>query len=141
MDWMPPSKPDEFVITADQVKQLCDEVVVVFQREPMLLQCRAPIKVYGDIHGQFIDLMRLFARYKAPTDGDGGDIDSMDYLFLGDYVDRGSFSLEVICLLFALKLKYPNQVHLLRGNHEDPTINGIYGFREECRRRLKEGSN
>ena len=71
------------------MKQLCEEVLIVFKHEPMLLQCRAPIKVYGDIHGQFIDLMRLFARYKAPTDGEGGDIDSMDYLFLGDYQGRG----------------------------------------------------
>ncbi|CAD7933825.1 unnamed protein product [Amoebophrya sp. A25] len=106
----------------------------------MLLQCRAPIKVYGDIHGQFVDLMRLFSRYKCPRDDPtaNGDLDAMDYLFLGDYVDRGSFSLEVICLLLALKIKHPYQIHMIRGNHEDPTINGIYGFREECRRRLKE---
>ncbi|CAK0821128.1 unnamed protein product, partial [Prorocentrum cordatum] len=95
-------------------------------------------KVYGDIHGQFVDLMRLFARYKAPTDGEGGDLDSMDYLFLGDFVDRGAFSLETVVLLFALKVLHPGQIHLLRGNHEDPTINAIYGFRDECQRRLGE---
>jgi protein phosphatase len=110
----------------------------MLEQEPMLLRLRAPIKVYGDIHGQYLDLMRLFARYKAPTDGDGGDIDSMDYLFLGDFVDRGSFSLETVVLLFALKIKYPGQIHLIRGNHEDATINSIYGFRDECRRRLNE---
>ncbi|CAK0864914.1 unnamed protein product, partial [Prorocentrum cordatum] len=55
-----------------------------------------------------------------------------------DYVDRGSFNLETICVLFALKVKYPTQIHLIRGNHEDPTINAIYGFHEECRRRLQE---
>jgi len=108
------------------------------EQEEMLLRLRVPIKVYGDIHGQYLDLMRLFARYKAPTDGENGDIDSMDYLFLGDFVDRGSFSLETVCLLFALKIKHPGQIHLIRGNHEDPTINAIYGFRDECRRRLHE---
>lgn len=74
--------------------------------------------VYGDIHGQFYDLMRLFGSYKCPVDEDWreendvppdvdiqGDIDAMDYLFLGDFVDRGTHSLEVICLLFALKCR------------------------------------
>jgi len=136
--WQPDPDPNRFLLHAVEVSQLCDQVLEVFKKEEMVLRLRAPIKVYGDIHGQYLDLMRLFARYKAPTDGDGGDIDSMDYLFLGDFVDRGSFSLETVCLLFALKVRYPTQIHLIRGNHEDPTINGIYGFRDECRRRLKE---
>lgn len=107
--------------------------------------------MYGDIHGQFYDLMRLFGSYKCPVDEDWreendvppdveiqGDIDSMDYLFLGDFVDRGTHSLEVISLLFALKCRYPKQIHLIRGNHEDKAINGAYGFQDECRRRLRE---
>lgn len=115
-----------------------DDVIEIFKKEGTVIHLRAPIKVYGDIHGQFLDLMRLFARYKSPSESEGGDIDTMDYLFLGDYVDRGTWSLEVVCLLFALKIKYPGQIHMIRGNHEDATINAIYGFREECARRLKE---
>ncbi|KAL8455063.1 hypothetical protein Emag_001088 [Eimeria magna] len=130
----------------------------IFKEEDMVLDLRAPIKVYGDIHGQYYDLMRLFQLYKMPVEeeetedylsggssrgaaargGLSGDIDSTDYLFLGDYVDRGSHSLETICLLFALKIKYRRQVHLIRGNHEDPSINSLYGFQDECRRRLHE---
>lgn len=95
--WKPPEKQDFFCLSTQQILYICEEALKCFQNEPMLLQCRAPIKVYGDIHGQFIDLMRLFARYKSPTDAEGaGDIETMDYLFLGDYVDRGSFSLEVV---------------------------------------------
>merc|ERR1719235_2192880 len=105
-----------------EVAQLCDQVLDILKGQDMMIRLRAPIKVYGDIHGQYLDLMRLFARYKAPTDGDGGDIDSMDYLFLGDFVDRGSFSLETVCLLFALKVRYPTQIHLIRGNHEDRVL-------------------
>jgi len=136
--WQPDSDPNRFLLNAKEVAQLADHAMEALEQEEMLLRLRAPIKVYGDIHGQYLDLMRLFARYKAPTDGENGDIDSMDYLFLGDFVDRGSFSLETVCLLFALKIKHPGQIHLIRGNHEDPTINAIYGFRDECRRRLHE---
>jgi len=136
--WQPDPDPNRFLLHATEVAQLCDHALEAFEQEEMLLKLRAPIKVYGDIHGQYLDLMRLFARYKAPTDGENGDIDSMDYLFLGDFVDRGSFSLETVCLLFALKIQHPRQIHMIRGNHEDPTINAIYGFRDECRRRLHE---
>lgn len=139
--WQPEPDPNRFLLHAAEVSQLCDQCMDIIRSQDMVLKLRAPIKVYGDIHGQYLDLMRLFARYKAPTDGDQGDIDSMDYLFLGDFVDRGSFSLETVCLLFALKIRYPTQIHLIRGNHEDPTINAIYGFRDECRRRLNEDTD
>lgn len=76
--------------------------------------------------------MRFFEIWKPPTE----DIDAYDFLFLGNYVDKGQYSLEVICLLFALKLKFPNQIFLLRGNHEDRNVNKYLGFGAECARRL-----
>ena len=66
---------------------------------------RPPVKIIGDLHGSYIDLMRFFDIWKSPSDN--GDIHAFDYLFLGNYVDKGQYSLEIICLLFALKLKYP----------------------------------
>lgn len=83
--------------------------------------------------------MRFFDIWKAPADN--GDIHAFDYLFLGNYVDRGHYSLEVICLIFALKLKYPKQIILLRGNHEDKNVNKYLGFGDECARRLGEDIN
>ena len=76
----------------------------------------APVKIFGDLHGQFGDLMRLFEEYGTPSTA--GDITYIDYLFLGDYVDRGAHSLETMCLLLALKIEHPRSVHLIRGNHE-----------------------
>lgn len=83
---------------------------------PLPCAALAPVKIFGDLHGQFGDLMRLFEEYGTPSTA--GDITYIDYLFLGDYVDRGSHSLETICLLLALKIEHPNAVHLIRGNHE-----------------------
>ena len=97
------------------------------------------MKVYGNIHGNFPDLMRFFDIWKQPSEI--GDIEDFAYVFLGNYVDRGKYSLETICLLMALKIRFSDHIFLLRGNHEDININRHLGFGEECRERLGEDIN
>ncbi|PON33994.1 Serine/threonine protein phosphatase [Parasponia andersonii] len=111
-----------------EIKQLCFVSRDIFLRQPNLLELEAPVKICGDIHGQYSDLLRLFEY--------GGFPPRSNYLFLGDYVDRGKQSLETICLLLAYKIKYPENFFLLRGNHECASINRIYGFYDECKRRF-----
>ena len=123
-----------FFLSADEFIELCDQVERIFIEEPTVLEVRAPVKIFGDLHGQFGDLMRLFDEYGAPSLS--GDITYIDYLFLGDYVDRGMYSLETIALLFALKIEYPSNIHMIRGNHEAKDINALFGFRTECAERF-----
>lgn len=125
-----------FFLDSYEVGELCYAAEQIFMQEPTVLQLKAPIKVFGDLHGQFGDLMRLFDEYGFPSTA--GDITYIDYLFLGDYVDRGQHSLETITLLLALKIEYPENVHLIRGNHEAADINALFGFRLECIERMGE---
>ncbi|XP_047325360.1 serine/threonine-protein phosphatase BSL1-like [Impatiens glandulifera] len=126
----------KFFLDSYEVGELCYAAEQIFMKEPTVLQLKAPIKVFGDLHGQFGDLMRLFDEYGFPSTA--GDLTYIDYLFLGDYVDRGQHSLETITLLLALKIEYPENVHLIRGNHEAADINALFGFRIECIERMGE---
>lgn len=116
--------------TVAAILALCAQTRALLLAGPSLLRISSSpgLVTVGDIHGQFRDLRRIFARFGLPP--------GTRYLFLGDYVDRGPASLEVVLLLCALKCAFPENVHLLRGNHEDPQVNREYGFLDECRRRL-----
>lgn len=122
------NKPGKTVdLKEEEIKMLIDKSLVIIKDQKMLVELEAPIKVCGDIHGQYYDLLRIFDHCGFPGDN--------NYLFLGDYVDRGKQSLETICLLLAYKIKFPQKVYLLRGNHESSLTNRIYGFYDECKRR------
>ncbi|KDO24312.1 hypothetical protein SPRG_10387 [Saprolegnia parasitica CBS 223.65] len=93
-----------------------------------ILKLQAPMIVVGDLHGQFFDLLHLLHVHGDPSPAN-------QYLFLGDYVDRGPSSCEIMLLLLAYKIKFPKYVHLLRGNHECRSVSTHYGFRDECLRK------
>lgn len=106
---------------------MISECLNILQAQPIVIKTlKPPLKVFGNLHGDYVDLMRFFDIWKAPSES--GDMDRFDYLFLGNYVDKGCQSLEVICLLMALKLKYPKQIFMLRGNHEDRSVNRYWGL-------------
>ncbi|KAG4302679.1 hypothetical protein PCANB_001021 [Pneumocystis canis] len=110
-----------------EVFAICQAAREVFLSQPSLLELTPPVKIVGDVHGQYADLIRLFEMCGFPP--------SANYLFLGDYVDRGKQSLETILLLLCYKIKYPDNFFLLRGNHECANVTRVYGFYDECKRR------
>lgn len=110
-----------------EITAICHRAREVFLSQPALLELDAPVKIVGDVHGQYTDLIRMFEMCGFPP--------SSNFLFLGDYVDRGKQSLETILLLMCYKLKYPENFFLLRGNHECANVTRVYGFYDECKRR------
>jgi serine/threonine-protein phosphatase 2A catalytic subunit len=114
-------------LSEHDVKQLCEKAKEILQSESNVTPVKAPVTVCGDVHGQYHDLMELFRI--------GGNSPDTNYLFMGDYVDRGYYSLETVTLLVALKVRYRDRITILRGNHESRQITQVYGFYDECVRK------
>lgn len=110
-----------------EVRVLCQKALEVLVEESNVQRVYSPVTICGDIHGQFYDLMELLQV--------GGDCPMTNYLFMGDFVDRGFYSVETFLLLLALKVRYPDRITLIRGNHESRQITQVYGFYDECLRK------
>jgi serine/threonine-protein phosphatase 6 catalytic subunit len=110
-----------------ELQSLCEYVKEILMEESNVQPVNSPVTVCGDIHGQFHDLMKLFAT--------GGHVPDTNYIFMGDFVDRGFNSLEVFTILLLLKARYPAHITLLRGNHESSQLTQVYGFYDECQRK------
>ena len=110
-----------------EIKHLCEKAKEVLNDEKNIQAIKVPVTICGDIHGQFWDMIRLFKLGGWPPD--------TNYLFMGDYVDRGLYSLETATLLLLLKIRYKERITILRGNHESRQITQVYGFYDECVRK------
>lgn len=116
------------VPTETEIQKICELASEILIKEPNVLNVPAPVTICGDIHGQIYDLFELLKI--------GGLPPFTNYLFMGDYVDRGYHSVETVSYLLCLKIKYPENVWLLRGNHESRQITQVYGFYDECIRKF-----
>ncbi|CAK0823550.1 unnamed protein product, partial [Prorocentrum cordatum] len=114
----------EGLLSQELLLEIIKKASETFEAEPNLLKLNDPITVVGDIHGQYYDLVKLLEVGGPPGDN--------QYIFLGDYVDRGSFSVEVVITMFSMKIRYPKRVWMLRGNHECRQMTSFFNFREEC---------
>ena len=111
-------------LSKNDIVDLIVKTTKILKEEPNVLKLKDPITIVGDIHGQYYDLLSLLNL--------GGNFENNQYIFLGDYVDRGSFSIEVLILLFAAKYNYPTNVWLIRGNHECRNLTSYFNFKQEC---------
>ena len=118
---------DHKFLPEKEVLQLCERARSLLSEESNVHNVRAPVTVVGDIHGQFHDMLEMFKL--------GGPACDTNYLFLGDYVDRGYYSVETVTLVVALKVRFPDRVTIIRGNHESRQITQVYGFYDECVRK------
>lgn len=114
-------------VSPDEVSSIAMIAGSVLEHEPAVLQLTGDYVIVGDIHGNINTLLRILEKYNYPP--------NTRFLFLGDYVDRGMNSIEVITLLFALKILFPDHIYLIRGNHECAALSQAYGFKTECYRR------
>ena len=128
------------LLDKNYISNLITEALNQLKASSPLIKLRSPVKIFGSINGQYNDLMRYFSLFGRPSELKG-DIESCDYLFLGNFTNRGAFSLETVCLLLALKIKYNGHFHLLRGNQEDIEISKLYGLADECKEKLMEDIN
>ncbi|CAK9782980.1 unnamed protein product [Cutaneotrichosporon oleaginosum] len=115
------------IIPEAAVKDLCIKAKEILMDEGNIQYVDSPVTICGDIHGQFFDLMELFKI--------GGQCPETNYIFMGDFVDRGFYSVETFLLLLLLKVRYPDRITLIRGNHESRQITQVYGFYDECQRK------
>lgn len=121
------NKKIQELVSCDHLSKLIINARTYTENEPILYQLNAPMIIVGDLHGNIDDLVRIFERCGYPP--------KEKYLFLGDYVDRGSYSIEVVSLLIALKCKFPDNIFLLRGNHETTLVSHFNGLYSECERK------
>eukprot|EP00826_Nyctotherus_ovalis_P023417 TRINITY_DN17993_c0_g1_i1.p1 TRINITY_DN17993_c0_g1~~TRINITY_DN17993_c0_g1_i1.p1 ORF type:complete len:253 (-),score=45.95 TRINITY_DN17993_c0_g1_i1:318-1076(-) len=115
------------LLRESEIRQLCERAREALNEEKNVQSIKVPVTICGDIHGQFWDMIRLFKLCGWPP--------NTNYLFMGDIVDRGLYSLETATLLLLLKVRYRERIAILRGNHESRQLSQLYGFYDECIRK------
>mmetsp|Transcript_108587 Transcript_108587/g.188582 ORF Transcript_108587/g.188582 Transcript_108587/m.188582 type:complete len:333 (+) Transcript_108587:152-1150(+) len=126
-EWITRLKTKHNILPERLLKIACHKLKEILIEENNVQPVQLPVVICGDIHGQFYDLLELF--------NIGGQVPEKNYVFMGDFVDRGYNSVETFELLLLLKVRYPESITLLRGNHESRQITQVYGFYDECLRK------